>query len=226
MSFLTIPEIWELCLEKIYDESAYVDGLTRVLDRAGINKTSKILDASCGSGFPALDLIERNYNVVVADKSGEMIQLLKSNARKRSVPIHAEQVAWSDLAAHFGKDAFDCVLCRGNSLVYADSWEQNWMDPERSRSAIQVALQNFHIVLKLGGTLYLDVTREGEVPHTKDFGVIETAKNGHVHLTWEMRRDVQNQIRTWIVSASFMQTGTEMEYVSYSYLFRKGELES
>ena len=63
--FYSLPEVWDLCLQKIYDKEYYVDGLIEFMGSRGITKSSLILDAGCGSGFPAIDLIEKGYKVTI-----------------------------------------------------------------------------------------------------------------------------------------------------------------
>lgn len=123
--FYSLPEIWDFCLEKIYDKPVYVRGLIDLLTSCGITMKSRILDAGCGSGFPAIDLVERGYRVTASDKSSEMVRQIGLNAKGRGLKIEAHHCMWSGLERFFSKNMFDFVYCRGNSLVYAASWEQN-----------------------------------------------------------------------------------------------------
>ena len=64
-------------------------------------------------------------------------------------------------------EQFDLVYCRGNSLVYAASWEQNWVVPKRSEEEIFEAVSNFYKILREKGKLYIDITKHNEIPHKK-----------------------------------------------------------
>ena len=198
-------------------------GLVEILKRSGIKQKSRILDAGCGSGFPAIDLVARGYKVVGSDKSSEMVRQIGLNAKQRGLKIEAHYVMWSELENFFGKNKFDFVYCRGNSLVYAASWEQNWIVPERSREEIKLALQNFYQVLKPGGTLYIDLTNKGEKSHTEDIGTIKTIE-GPVRLFWEIKRDLKHKVRTWTMYLKFFKTKETKAYPSYSYLLSHDEL--
>ena len=164
--FYSLPEIWDFCLDKIYHKKEYLKGLENFFKSECISKKSLIMDAGCGSGFPALDLISRGYNVVATDKSLEMIRQIRLNAKKRNVKINAKHIAWSELSEKF-KGVFDLVYCRGNSLVYAASWEQNWVVPKRSEEEIFEAVSNFYKILREKGKLYIDITKHNEIPHKK-----------------------------------------------------------
>jgi SAM-dependent methyltransferase len=220
--FYTLPEIWDFCLEKIYKRGGYVNGFIDLLERLGIKKGSLILDAGCGSGFLTLDLIKKGYRVVGTDKSDEMIRQIKINAKKMSVSIEAYNVMWSDLSKKFDP-IFDMVYCRGNSLVYAASWERNWIVPSRSYEEIRNAIRNFHHVLKDGGYLYIDITNQKEAPHESNIGTVET-KHGPVQISWKIEHDIKNMIRIWTVTLKFLKSGKTKSYPSYSYFLHPEKL--
>lgn len=222
-TFYSIPEIWDLSLEHYYIKQLFLKGFLDLLGQNNIPRSSLILDAGCGSGFPALDLIEKGYRVVCVDKSSEMIRQIGLNAQKRGISIEAYNLKWQDVANHFENHLFDLVYCRGNSLIYAASWEQNWVVPDRSREEITKSLQNFYHVLKPNGMLYLDITNKNEKPHETNLGIFQT-QNGLIEMKWKFEHDIQNHLRTWAIALK-SQLGEEKTYLSYSYLFHPGELE-
>lgn len=221
-TFYSLPEVWDFCLEKIYDKPLYVQGLLEILTKYNVTKKSLVLDAGCGSGFPTLDLIEKGYRVIGTDKSSEMVRQIQINAQKRGISIEAYHVMWSELSKRFDS-IFDFAYCRGNSLVYAASWEQNWIVPDRSREEISKAVRNFYAVLKPGAAVYIDVTHKSEKPHKEILGVVETGR-GPVDITWEIKLDTNNKIRTWTITLKFLNNGLEKIYPSYSYLLSGDEL--
>ncbi len=220
--FYTLPEVWDFCLEKIYNKPKFVKGFIKFLNNNNITNKYLILDAGCGSGFPSIDLIEKGYRVVGTDKSSEMVRQVKINAKNRNISIEAHHVMWSELSKKFD-DVFDLVYCRGNSLVYAASWEQNWIVPSRSYEEIKKAASNFYQILKTGGKLYVDVTNKKEIPHKKNIGTVNT-KQGPVNITWKIERDTENKIRTWTIILKFLNSGKKKIYPSYSYLIDNNEL--
>ncbi len=220
--FYSLPEIWDFCLEKIYDKNEYVAGLEELFRSRGVTKQSLILDAGCGSGFPSINLIERGYRIIATDKSSEMVRQTQLNAQKRNVSIEAYNIMWANLSKQFGP-VFDLVYCRGNSLVYAASWEQNWIVPDRSREEIVKAIQNFWKILKPGGQIYIDITDKSEKPHKEDIGTVETER-GRISIVWEITHDAKNRIRTWTITLISLKTGEQKRYSSYSYLLPHIEL--
>lgn len=221
-TFYSLPEVWDFCLEKIYDKPKYVQGLLGILTKYDVTTNSLLIDAGCGSGFPTLDLIEKGYRVIGTDKSSEMVRQIQLNAKKRGISIEAYHVMWSGLSKRFDP-IFDFGYCRGNSLVYAASWEQNWIVPDRSREEIGAAISNFYQILKPGASFYVDVTNSNETPHTTNLGIVET-QHGPIDITWAIERDIQNKVRTWTITLKFLKSGLEKVYPSYSYLFSSDEL--
>ena len=220
--FYSLPEVWDFCLEKIYDKPLYVKGFLEVLDKHDITTKSLVLDAGCGSGFPALDLIEKGYRVIGTDKSSEMVRQIKINAQKRGISIEAYHVMWSALAKRFDS-IFDLVYCRGNSLPYAISWEQNWIVPDRSCEEISKAVKNFYEILKPGGQVYIDKPNKNEKPRREDLGTVES-EQGPINITWEIEHDRKNKVRTWTMVLNLLDGGIEKRYPSYSYLLTGDEL--
>ena len=220
--FYSLPEIWDFCLEKIYDKKAYVDGLEELFINRGISKQSLILDAGCGSGYPTIDLIKRGYRIIATDKSSEMVRQIQLNALKENVSIEAYNTMWANLSKQFSP-IFDFLYCRGNSLVYAASWEQNWIVPNRSKEEVFKAIQNFYAVLKPGGQAYVDITNKNEKPYKHSIGTVQTAE-GPVEITWQMEHNLETRVRTWTSTLKLLNTNYEKEYKSYSYLLPQDEL--
>jgi glycine/sarcosine N-methyltransferase len=77
-----------------------------------------VLDVACGGGHHALALAREGYTVSGADLSGEMIAQAKQNAEQASSSIRFEQAGFADLGARFASEAFDAMLCLGNSLPH------------------------------------------------------------------------------------------------------------
>jgi SAM-dependent methyltransferase len=82
------------------------------------DRARTVLDVACGSGHHAIALAREGYSVSGADISAEMIARAKLNAGRENVPIHFEQAEFADLGTHLTPQAFDAVLCLGNSLPH------------------------------------------------------------------------------------------------------------
>jgi SAM-dependent methyltransferase len=106
------------------------------------------LDVACGSGHHAIALAREGYIVSGADLSAEMIAQAKLNVGRVEASVRFEQAGFADLNAHFASEAFDAVLCLGNSLPHvlaeADQLAALRGMRERLRSGGALVLQNLN----------------------------------------------------------------------------------
>jgi glycine/sarcosine N-methyltransferase len=115
--------------------------LRRWLRDRGVNR---ILDASCGPGTQSVALAQLGYSVVAADPSEGMLMKAESNAQRHNCGENIRFLQ-SDFAALpktlNGEDDFDALLTKGNAFPHLIS-----------DAAIEEALNNFHRLLRPGGT--------------------------------------------------------------------------
>jgi SAM-dependent methyltransferase len=156
-----IGALWELCLHREWDRPKAVAGIASWL---GPPDGLAILDAACGSGFPAIDLAQRGYDLTCADGSARMLDYFRRNARQAGVDLQPWHLRWDQLPGRFAGQ-FDVVICRGGgSLIYAGTWDED-MPPDRH--AIGETLQHFVTCLRPGGRLYVDITRSEDLARTE-----------------------------------------------------------
>jgi SAM-dependent methyltransferase len=103
-----------------------------------------VLDAACGTGMHAIALAQRGYRAAGADLSPGMVERARANAAARAAPVRFEVAGFGELAAAFGRAAFDAVLCLGNSLPHLLTGAQ-----------LAAALGDFAACLRPGGLLLL-----------------------------------------------------------------------
>jgi glycine/sarcosine N-methyltransferase len=121
---------------RLAHELPFFDGLFK--DR----ETENVLDAACGTGYHAIALARRGYQVTGTDLSAPMIQRARENASRAGV--HATfAVAGLGQMASLGT-AFDAAICLGNSLPHL-----------LTREALAAALADFAQVLVPGGLLVI-----------------------------------------------------------------------
>ena len=185
-----IAELWQYCLDFAYDREAIVAAMQQWLQRQG---ATSIIDVACGTGFPAIELIRRGVAMTCSDGSEAMLALFRRNAARAGVAVEPRRVLWQDLEATFGR-AFDLVICRGNSLIYAGTWDD---EAEPDRAALGVALGNFRDCLGPGGALYVD-TIAGEAEAMERYAYPERRVEGRaVRVSEVIRTDPARRIRTW-----------------------------
>ncbi|HEV2775396.1 MAG TPA: class I SAM-dependent methyltransferase [Solirubrobacteraceae bacterium] len=80
---------------------------------------ARVLDCACGTGTLAVGLALRGHDVAATDASAAMVRRTARLAATNGVPIHASVCAWEGLPQRGWQNAFDVVLCVGNSLPHA-----------------------------------------------------------------------------------------------------------
>lgn len=215
---MKLHQLNDLC-RAFQDRKGYVAGLDRFLRQI---KVLSILDACGGTGFPVLELAQLGWDVSYADASPEMLAVFITQMSLSNLTIPYYQCKWQELT-HNIPDKFDFVLCRGNSLLYIDSWGNNEITSATKRH-IKEALQQFYALLNKEGFLYIDIYPKEDVQKTetqRDFG--EKLIDGkRVRLLWQIKHDFINQQRIW--SPKVIVDGQTHEFCLYSYLLTHSDL--
>lgn len=206
-----VASAWELCIAEEFDRDKVMLGITKWLgDPAGMD----VLDCACGSGFPALDLYRLGYHMYCTDGSAFMLDRFRHKARAEGIPLVPRQMRWEKLGA-FHPAAFDVVLCRGCSLIYAGTWDT---DAAPDWLSLVISVENFVRCLRPGGRLYVDTTREedlyGEYPQVEKYPA--RIVDGH-EVAWSehLTADPQAGVRRWRVLLSI--DGTQIEFERKSH---------
>jgi len=103
----------------------------------------RVLDAACGTGWHAIALARRGYQVTGTDLSAGMIERARANAAQEGAAVTFAVSAFRDLPAVLAQQ-FDAVLCLGNSLPHV-------LDDEE----LVASLAGMRDVLADGGTLLI-----------------------------------------------------------------------
>ncbi|TDC81662.1 class I SAM-dependent methyltransferase [Micromonospora sp. KC606] len=156
-----IGTLWELCMYFEFDREETADGIAAWL---GEPRGQRILDCACGSGFPALELIRRGYDVTCTDGSEMMLRHFRRNARIEGLDIKPVLLDWADLPGRYDRE-FDVVINRGGgNYIYAGVWEEEGLAAE---SAMAEAIGQWAACVRPGGRLYVDTTRAQDLDRTE-----------------------------------------------------------
>jgi SAM-dependent methyltransferase len=189
--------LWELCLQVEFDRAELVDGLSAWL---GPPTGLRVLDSACGSGFPALDLIRRGYAVTCSDGSPQMLQRFRRNAAAADVVVRPHLHRWEELSRHYAA-AFDVVLCRGSSLIYAGTWDR---EASPNRAVLRRSVESLVRCLRPGGRLYMDTTRAEDLVALSASSRSELMLSDGLHLVLQeqIETDVERRVRSWTTVVS------------------------
>ena len=213
-----LPELWQITLQFLYNDE-YVESLISFLRK---RKVQTVLDCACGIGFPAIELKRAGFDVYCTDGSKQMIERFRLNLKKAGVEIPHQVLDWRRLS--FLDKKFDAVLCRGNSLIYLDSWESEVQLPDFSVK-VEIALRQMRSVLSEHGLLYVDMTSENEYgqesPLVEGMGT-RIVNSQSMTLIWKVNHDWVNRIRTICSIRRVEDTVFVHDY--HSFLLRHREL--
>jgi len=122
--------------------------LNHVLARINVenNAPIRILDAACGTAMHAIAFAKEGYECAAADISPQMIQQAQKNAIDWQVTIQCVTVGLGDMVSVFGKNAFQAILCLGNSLPHL-----------LTENELQSAMIDFYALLSVGGVLIIQI---------------------------------------------------------------------
>ena len=216
---MDIAEVWEICIKFMWDQS-YVDGLNNFLTK---NKVKKILDCGGGTGFPSIPLKKHEWDISYCDNNPIMVRHFQKELQKQNLKIPTYTSSWVDLSKNI-KENFDAILCRGNSLIYVNSWDIN--KPELNKENIKKTLQEFHKKLNENGLLYIDLINKKEF-HREKYPILEEIgekiiDGKKIKITWELFHDYDKKIRKCNI---IMKVDDKTEITTlYSYLLEHSKL--
>ena len=118
----------------------------RYVDSLGLKAGARVLDLGCGAGFTAVELLNRDYDVVACDVSASMLDLARENCAEAGYTSNVRFELQSAEDLELESESFDLVIAMG--LIEYLEWDR-W------------ALQEMHRVLRPGG--YLIVTAPNKV---------------------------------------------------------------
>ncbi len=220
--------LWDRCVyELLYNHEKYVAELSELFGQYEVNKESKMLDTSVGSGFPAMDMYEQGYQgITCVDASNDQIELFNSRAKAKGLNIRSEKCPFEELTQHFNPEQFKALICRGSIWYAAGGWNEDFK-PERESSlkAIKDTLSVFHSLLEKGGVLYIDKFKDDEVDHKDTVGVFEVAGKKKELMFWA-NRNKEASIRRAAMIIKDIETGSEEGLPNVTYDLKEGELEN
>ncbi|MFJ8196368.1 class I SAM-dependent methyltransferase [Streptomyces sp. NPDC096152] len=214
-----IGTLWELCMLFEFDREETADGIARWLGPA---EGLSILDCACGSGFPALELIRRGYDVTCTDGSELMLAHFRRNAGVEGLGVRPELVLWEDLPRRYAGQ-FDVVMNRGGgNYIYAGAWDEEGL---ADQSAMAEAIGQWVACVRPGGRFYVDITRAEDLERREEQSVVHpTLRIGRhtVDIAETISIDRSSGIRTWW--SSLTVDGTERTFQRRSRYLRHDQL--
>lgn len=105
-----------------------------------------VADVACGTGYHAITLAQRGFDVYATDGAKNMVDQTSANAREYGVDlVDVRQVDWRELKDVYGESKFDALLCLGNAFTHLFEHD-----------ARVESLRSMNEVLRPGGVLAVD----------------------------------------------------------------------
>ena len=120
----SLIEFWDVQLRRLWEEG-YAEKLSDYLRSLDV-KT--ILDCAGGSGYPAIEFKQMNWDISYSDGVEETVDFFKKKMRDAEVDIPCFYSQWEDLDGN-RPETYDAVLCRGNSFISINSYIDEVLDP-------------------------------------------------------------------------------------------------
>lgn len=224
----TFAELWDACLYNLlYNEQEYTNEVLELFETLKIDTQSKIIDTSAGTGFIALHLREKGFNVDCMDLMQDEIDVFQGKAKEMNVDDSISKLAWLDMFSEFKKESYDFVFCRGNSFVFAPGgWNETQdVNQERCLNEYKKTLQNFYDAMKPGAYLYLDKFKDGEIPHRDTVAKVEIEGEDIKDLVFytEIKSEIKERSAAMLLVD---QEGNEQGLPNQMYLLENHEVES
>lgn len=211
-----IADHWKYSTKLLWDNTL-VDSLDRLFKERGVKH---ILDPACGTGFPSLELAELGFDVETSDNDFLMREVFRKEAEERGIELELHNNPWSSICPQlYPYSTFDAVIVRGNSLIYATSWNigigHDYMfDSEKADKVIFDALRRFSNVLKKGGMFYLDIYNHLEKEGKER--IAESVVSGvKLALDFDVKYSPSEKTRKVISTLSWENRQHTRSYLSY-----------
>lgn len=214
-------EVWGKLTQILWEETALVEGLYAMMKSRLKKEHYSLIDVSGGTGFPLIGLSKKETITATYNDGSKEMQNIFIEESKGEIP--AFNCDWRSMSEQVGHDTYDVALCRGNSLIYVDTWAGNFKKTEDQIILdLQKAIDNFFAILKPGGLLYLDKNSQIQ---EGTYRVQKTASlNGEaIQIDWLFTNNTKKRIRTW---QNKVKIGAESyDFTSYGYLLTEDLLE-
>jgi len=221
-----ISELWDDCIyELIYDSKKYVAEVEHLFKDFGVNKKSKIIDVSVGSGFPALELTKKGYSIDCMDISEDAIKVFNKKANEFDVNLECKKLSWLEMPKYYKKDNYDFLFCRGNSFIYASGgWDSEVkLDRKIALKNYEKTLKTFYDSMKSGGWIYIDKFKDNEKDCKKLVGQVKIKNKIY---DWYLYRNTIKKIKKREAKMLLIdKSGKEIPLVEFTtYLLTLKEL--
>jgi len=223
MTHYSGEELWNIAASLLHSPD-YSKRYSQYLSDIIQDKSVKILDTACGSGFPSIELYQMGFrNITGFDGNAEALELFKGKLSE--IPLVNGD--WRNINEVI-KEEFDVLLNVDNSLPYMDSWqgENPMADNEKDVEEKAVGIiKNFFNLTKNGGKIIMAIAKNNDQSSglATQFDLGEGEWDGHkVSAIWKLTYDWEHKIKTFDNEVKI--DGEIYHMIGKSYLITKEEM--
>lgn len=172
--------------------TAQVEGLVKILERAGIHPDGRVLDIACGIGRHAIPLASAGYQVVGCDLSPGLLQRARRRARLAHLPrsrIGFYQADYRAIGAELrraGEPPFDAAVSIFTSMGY------------RGARSDRNVLRGLRRLVRPGGLFVLELAdRDAVLRRFRPVDVVRWTPTLEQHERREFDRETSTMHSTW-----------------------------
>jgi SAM-dependent methyltransferase len=168
--------------------------LDSIMSELGVSKNDRILDAACGTGFPAIELHELGYkNLVCSDASPTTIDEFKKHT---NLPVY--ELLWSEVGNTFSD--LKAILVPGSSIAYVSSWDKpdETISKASAVEELKRSFQSFYEALAPHGIAVIGVSKNSDITEPKEFKLGEESFEGRkISVQWHITPLLKEGLRKW-----------------------------
>lgn len=198
-------DIWK----QVFPEKTTIAEVDFIINEAGLNKGSKVLDVMCGYGRHTLELAKRGIQVTAVDNLTDYIDEIKEKALSENLEISCIREDVQELKLN---QEYDAVICMGNSLQFF-----NYDDAKKLLSNI-----SGHLIKS--GKFFINTWSLTEIV-VKQFSEKSWGRIGEIIYLNESKWAFQ-PTRIETKSIMIAENGNKEERESVDYIFSIAEMET
>lgn len=169
------------------------------------------LDIGCGTGSLTFELAKFFQSVTAIDLDEEMLKKAKQKGQKE---INFQKLNMLDIEQEFGKNAFEALICFGNTIVHLEDTGQ-----------VEQFFKQVKNVLKPGGKFLFQIINYDRIIEQEVKG-LPTIENDAIKFVRNYNYNPQKKIIDFETILTIKSSGKEIKNTIPLYPLRKTEIES
>lgn len=196
-----LDKVWSIASQFYHSEKEY-NFFSEVVLNCIDTKSTSIIDVSCGTGFPVINMFQNGFaNIYCADSYLPNVIFLKNELDKLGLDSLVKHVKFKELPTMFTQ-RFNVVFSIGSSITYCESWDEQINQVSNSRNEIMDSIQGMTDIVKAEGRLIIGLSNlydKGKAFDSIKFPE-KIIKGLPYSMNWRIDYDWVNLKKSWLSS--------------------------